>query len=638
MTPITRPIAMLLLVLAFGAGETLLAPAARGAEVSIEVSSRAVEAGEPFSLSVVIDRAEEYERPTLPAMEGIVVAGGPFRSESTNIVNGQLVQAAVTLTWQLVVPAPGEYLIPPVSVVADGQEFQSRPITIVATAGPPPIPDVAAEDLVFARITADRERIYLGEPLRVTLRVWVSPFRHAQLNGPLDSEQMWQFVDTGNSDWGDFANAIEQLRTPFGGLRLRGRREIVQRDGGEAIYYRYDFDAQIWPRRAGALAVAPVEVKMEYPTEIGRTRSVWSFDRSLRVTRSQRVAARATPPEVEVLAPPESGRPPTFNGAVGRFAFRVDAKPTQVAVGDPITLTLTVEDRTPGGTRLDLLAPPPLERVPDMERDFRVPADPLTGVVDGHRKTFTQTVRAKHDGVAAIPAIPLAYFDPEAETYVTVASDPIPLEVRPSSTLAMTDVVGGAGSAGPRATELTRVTGGLLANASGPDLLRVDRGFGLRWMHAVLLALPCLLFAGAAVGQRYARRLRHDDGFIRRRNAKRSALRRIGEARRSEGNHAAERVAAAVSDYVADRCNVPAGTLTRAEVGARLAASGVKPEVGAEVERLLAECEHVRFAGGARGGGGAGGARDAGRAGGAGDSIPERAVRCIERLERERIR
>lgn len=595
--------------------------AAMAAEVSIEVSTRAVSVGEPFSLSVVIDKADDHEPPRLPALEGLIVVGGPSTRSSTSFANGRLVEDSVTTSWQLLARRPGRYTIPAIKVVADGEEFQSNPIVVNVVEAPPAAADAADEELFFARVEPERETVYLGEPLRATLHVWIRPFRHPQLNGSLDDEDMWSCVETGRSTWGDFAPVIEGLKTPFGSRPLPGRREVRKRGDAEEVYYRYDLDAQLWPRQAGALSLEPIELWMQYPKSLARRRGF--FNSGLTVTASKHLGIVAAMPAVQVLAPPEAGRPPTFNGAVGRFGFNVTARPTQVAVGDPITLTLTIDDRTPGGTLLDLVAAPPLDRVAEIDRDFKVPTDPLSGIVKDRRKTFTQTVRAKNDAVTAIPAIPFAYFDPEAAAYVTVASDPIPLEVRPSSTLAMSDVVGGAGPAEPRATELTEVAGGLLANASGPELLRAERGFELRWLHAFVLALPCLLFAGVAIGQRQVRRLRHDDGYARRRGAKRKALRRIGDARRSEGNHQAERIAAAVSDYVADRCNAPPGTLTRTEVAERLGASGVGPELGAEVETLLAECEQLRFAGGA----------DAAR-----DSIPERATRCIERLERERLR
>ena len=70
------------------------------------------------------------------------------------------------------------------------------------------------------------------------------------------------------------------------------------------------------------------------------------------------------------------------------------------------------------------------------------PADPLAGVVEGRRKTFTQTIRAKDETVTRIPPIEFSYFDPTAERYVQVLSNPIELSVGAAREVAMTDVVG----------------------------------------------------------------------------------------------------------------------------------------------------------------------------------------------------
>jgi hypothetical protein len=80
-------------------------------------------------------------------------------------------------------------------------------------------------------------------------------------------------------------------------------------------------------------------------------------------------------------------------------------------------------------------------------------------------------------------------------------------------------------------------------------------------------------------------------------------------------------VAAALSDYVADRCNLPAGALTAAEVVSRLRDGAVADPLVEAVASVLAECEAQRYAGGAA----------------ATTDVLERATRCIDDLERERL-
>jgi hypothetical protein len=307
---------------------------------------------------------------------------------------------------------------------------------------------------------------------------------------------------------------------------------------------------------------------------------------------------------------------------VGRFDIDVSAKPTEVAVGDPVTLTMTITDRTPAGTRLTGLRPPNLDGVPGMSERFRIPTDPLAGVVEGRGKTFTQTIRAKDDTVGGIPAIPFAYFDPQAERYVTVSSDPITLSVVPTANISVTDVVGFEPGPGGGPTELTEVAGGILANYSSPDLLVSQQLTAATWVHGATVMAPPIVFGVVAVGCRRARRLRNDRGYARKRTARRRALHRLRGARHQEPTPRAQATAQALADYVADRCNLPAGALTGTEVVDRLRQANVDPDLIVDVEAVLTACEQLRYA----------------AASGDTDGLTEQAARCVGRLERERLR
>ena len=253
---------------------------------------------------------------------------------------------------------------------------------------------------------------------------------------------------------------------------------------------------------------------------------------------------------------------------------------------------------------------------------FRVAGDLPAGLVSGRRKTFTQTIRARSDEVTRIPAIPFSYFDPQTERYVTVTSDPIEIDVRPASTLADTQIIGANGLQKGTVTELTEVAGGILANESGPAVLLSQQAFTPSWVHAAAVTAPPIVFAVIAAARRRVQRLRGDRGHARRRSAKRRALRRLTDARRAEATEEAQATALALSDYVSDRCNLPPGALTSAEVVEKLHGRRVPADLVADVESLLGVCEALRYAGG-----------DAAET----DSITQRAARCIARLERERI-
>ena len=110
---------------------------------------------------------------------------------------------------------------------------------------------------------------------------------------------------------------------------------------------------------------------------------------------------RSHPAVLTALALPEEGRPAGFSGWVGRFQVDASASPTEVSIGDPITLTLSVS----GSEYLDNVELPPLAKDPQLEKDFKIPEEMAAGVTRGDVKQFTQTLRPKSADVKAIPPI-----------------------------------------------------------------------------------------------------------------------------------------------------------------------------------------------------------------------------------------
>jgi hypothetical protein len=580
-----------------------LAAGAAAAEVRLQVSDSTVYVGVPFSVTIVLEDIQEYDPPKMPSVPGLKLVGGPSTNQSSSFhlnINGRTMQSqSVSLTYQYVVEEEGAYTIPALTIVADGTEFRTTPKVITAE-------KPQTGDLLFVYVKSDRDSFYLGETVELAMEIWIAPFVDGRIGGRLSPQAMLDQVDLRGSSFGPFAP----------GLRNVSVREAQRTgaDGKPHAYYVYVLRASMTPRQAGPLRFDDVRVLMQYPVGVRARRSFFQDD----MFETRPIVGTVGATSILVREPPPEGRPPTFTGAVGRFDYAVAARPTDVAVGDPITLTMTIEDRSPAPVDLDVLRPPDLGAVEALVRDFRVAADPPAGTVQGRRKTFTQTVRARSDQAQAIPAIPFSYFDPLAERYVTESSDPIPLSVRAAAAVTDAQIVGGAGPLPPRVTELTEVEGGVLANYTGSDLL-LSQGLVLGPAHAAALLLPPGAVAGLAAGRWLAARRRGAAG--RRRRAARTALRRLHAARGSPPEREAQETAAAVRDYVAERTGCAVGALTAEEAVTRLRRS-VPGDLAGEVAALLDRCEQLRYSG----------AADAGANG-----MAERAAGFVRRLERERI-
>jgi hypothetical protein len=597
---------------AIAAALAFLAPVARAAEVALQAPPAPVDAGIPFEIAIVIENARDTDlsAPPLPDAAGLERVGVPSRREMSFTINRSRT-VTLTFSYGLVARAPGRYELPAFTVDVDGTAHPI-PATLIEVRA------VEGHGLVALEIIPAKPVVYLGEPVDLVLRVRIRAYVDRQF-GTLASESMWSMIELDHSDFGPFRAAIDERTVDRFGRRgaMRGREVFLPIEGGAtAPFYEYELATRHWPAEAGPIDLAAVTVMMQYPTRLERRRDF--FETRLEIAEMKRAAAVAPAPDVTVKPLPEAGQPPSFAGAVGSFAFAVSAAPADVAVGDPVTLTIAVTDLT-DRAKLELIAPPRLDRVAALTSDFRVHTDPAAGTIDGRTKTFTQTIRPMRDDVTQIPPLPFASFDPQREAYVTVTSAAIPLKVRPAEAIAAGDVIGAAPPAGGPA-ELTEVAGGILANETDVRALLAVAPPVSRDLALAIAVLPPVAFLGAALGRSGLRRARGD---ARARGALRNARRRIDAARRERGPAAAEAVGSAVAGYVADRRGAPAGALTRAEVVEHLQAARVSPALVAETAAVLADCEELRFAGAGDGSAGA---------------LAERAAACLGRLDRERMR
>jgi hypothetical protein len=143
------------------------------------------------------------------------------------------------------------------------------------------------------------------------------------------------------------------------------------------------------------------------------------------------VDIKSEPVALEVKPLPPNA-PPSFSGAIGNFTMTTDAKPKTVQVGDPITVTTTISGRG----NFDRVNAP----VIDDERGWhkyppssKFKQDDEVGI--SGTKTF-EAVLSPNDKKQTLPLLAFAYFDPVKEQYVTLHSEPIPINVQGGTAVA----------------------------------------------------------------------------------------------------------------------------------------------------------------------------------------------------------
>ena len=180
--------------------------------------------------------------------------------------------------------------------------------------------------------------------------------------------------------------------------------------------------------------------------------NVQQFFSVILVTSKNSSTWRQKPIKVESLPLPAENVPPNFNGAIGQYTMAVTAGPTNVAVGDPITMRIQISGRGDLGSLTlpnqsawhDFTLYPPTSRVET--------TDPLG--LQG-TKTFEEIVSPQNSDVHELPSFSFSYFDPDTGSYRTLTEPPVALAVRsagatPAPTIAANQTASPQSPAGRR--------------------------------------------------------------------------------------------------------------------------------------------------------------------------------------------
>ena len=566
----------------FALASTTSAAVADG-EAEFRFSSREVWVGQPFLIEVDVVNAATWEDPVVPEINGVSIDVLPSARESTftQIVNGvATTRSTRTFVIRMVAERSGIIEIPSISIVVDGQKIKSRTWRVIASQS-------EVGDLLVVEIIGTPDDAWVGQPVRLTLQIWIEQFVDRENNVRLDEADMWGLLSLADSSWGVFKEPLEELG------RNRRRPSGRRVDRGDRTYFLYEIEYIDHPVRAGVIDPGEVHIVLRQPTGLVVQRDIFNR-RQVAVEDFRPVIQTAKTRTIGVRPLPETGRPTTFTGAVGRFTVRASAEPREVSVGDPITLRFEVTedpDAIPG----DLAnLRPPLLRELEVLVNFRVPDDPTTGVVDGRTKTFTETLRPERDGLTEIPAIPFVSFDPELGRYVTASSEPILITVKASERLDLGAVVrsdGGTDAAPRRTTSLTATTGGLRANHPFTEAIAPYRRIEGDWtIIAFALGGPAAFLVGFMVIRRREFRTANPE---HRRAA--GARRRAMVTLNGEGAMA-DRVHEALCGLISARLHLPDGTLTAREADEAVARAGLAEAPRLELRAVLDAAETGRYA------------------------------------------
>ena len=531
---------------------------ASGASLTATLERDSIALGESVSLQLVFEGCQPQSAPAPPAVTNLSIQF-VGHANRTIIINNQ-VSPQVILSYTVTPSREGEYVIPPFVAEVGGQRLASQPLTLKVGKST----QAEWSKYAFLRWSIPKTNLYVGETLPVELQLYA-----LRING------------------GDFPQinaeglTIGKLNQPS-----QSRTQV-----GNRLFTVLTFRTFIAPTRAGELKLGPTSMKINIPKPNQRRRSpfdsLFDDDFFFGGTEWQPVVVTHDAITINARALPVTNQPPSFTGAVGNYSMNVKVSPTNVAVGDPITVRVEIS----GSGQLDGLL---LPEQPAW-REFKV--YPPTSKVEnadqlglGGTKIFEQVLVAQNTELRELPPFEFSYFDTTAGAYRTLRGPRFPLIVRPSG-----------GGQSFRVEEESARTPDLVHIKQNPGaFVAVQTPLALRPGFLALQALPVVLWLAAWLRRKNIERLAADPRLRRRRETARFVANGLRELANLAAQKKSEEFFALVfrllQEQIGEMVDLPASAITEAVIEERLRPAGVKPETLKQLQELFQICNFARYA------------------------------------------
>ncbi len=551
---------------------------AQSAGVQLHVVSTTFEPGEIVLAQLICTNTGQPSLPEAAIPTGLTLelsGSSPLMSSQTSIINGRTSsKTTYTYNMKLSAASEGTYTLGPMSVQADGQSHVSNSVVITVKATSTTQPQ--GDSFAWGHINVQPTSLYASQSFTATLTLGI---RRVVINGrAVDIDMLRSVVDQRSSQFSLFVSGSQLSST---------QKKLADSTGQMHMYEIIRLTKEIRADDVGEMLVGPVFIKINYPTSLRRG----FFGRQeIASTRRESVRIEAVP--VKVKMPPQEGRPDSFSGAIGRYAFSVSAKPLRIEQGQPVTMTLKIS-----GSPIEGVAGPSLADQPELLSRFEFTSDELVGDIERGAMVFRRAIFPKQVGEQTVPPLTWTYFDATSESYRTLTSQPISIVVDPSTSKGQVIALSPEAAADDQQTSLTLLTGGISPNYIDADDVLADRTISFTPTLGISLAFPPLLWLVIAFTTNRVRRMRGDLGWARRQKAQRQANIAIRAALgQKESSLQIQGLAEALTGFLSDRINLPPGTLTPEDVRTHLVSRGLDERQLHDITAFLEQCDGARYA------------------------------------------
>lgn len=551
-------------------------------------TSKDIYMGENFAYNIIIDGENKPGQVDLSRLAKYTPqsAGNRDVSQTTfSFVNGKTTQKKIkryVMSYSLSTQQTGQAQIPPTAVTIDGRTYTTNPVVVN-------ILKPGTTDKLDFEVTLSEQQCYVGQPVILTVKFYISAdIGDFQFNIPALSSNSFYIEDPDI-----LSQQVKQFRLNTGMSVFVSQSRVLHK-GKESILLA--FSKVLIPKHPGKIEIGVSSVSADVVVGRARTRDSFFDDFSIFGPRRQYKRFMVSSPSktLTVLALTEEAKPAGFYGLVGRYTISASATPTKVNVGDPITLTIKI-----GGSKyLKPVQWPALEQIPELAANFKIPSQKSSPTIQNGFKVFTQTIRANNDKIAAIPPIPLAFFDADKGKHVVAKTEPIKLEIEPTKILTNADVEGR--DFAPVNKEVEAIKKGLSANYEGPDVLRnmsfSPLGAAINPHYVFLWTVPLLGLISSSLFKLFMQNSPEKAILKHKRSALGKALSQLKKITSAELQQRQELLASIMKQYIGERFNKTTGSLTADDCYEVIFSATQDMQTAGKYRDIITECEAARYA------------------------------------------
>ena len=552
-----------------------------------------VGAAEAFRVEFALNAKPDDKSFVAPSFEGFNVLAGPSVSHgsSVQIINGSMTKSYnYTISYVLQADSAGNRSIGVATIGVDGKNYSTQVTPIeVRQSGEQASGNASqgarqsqeqsleqraagqlAKDDLMLRLSVSRSKVYKGEAVRATLKLYSRVNVIGSEGAKLPSFD------------GFWSQQLESEQGPF--------RETLN----GKVYDAYNLGEYIlYPQQSGKLTIESAKITIVAQMFVRNNRPRNSFfDNSHDIYNLRReISSPAVTIEVK---PFPAGAPASFTGAVGKYTMEAHLSTTNVAANSAANIDLKIS----GMGNIGFVQEPKITLPATFELyDVKATEQVRTTAAgsSGFRR-FEYPFIARAEGDYTIAPIEFTYFSPESGQYVTLSSESFAISVAPdknsaASSTTVTTLVGKQDvrllGSDIRFIKLTR-----------PNLHTVTAPLVLSPLYFVIVVAMVLLavLLYIVIGKRI--RDSHNTVLVKGRRANKVAVQRFRTAERymSEHNRHAfyEEMLRALWGYISDRFNIPVADLTKESIREELTRRGAAEQAKA-ITAIISQCEEAQY-------------------------------------------